>query len=152
MNDIHDMLRDAMPDLPAPPWPLIGEGLWSSVHDLGDGTVLKLVRRQTSGLGSGVAIHRREALALTALDGLATARLSVPALVAEGAFDGGAMPAGCALRVSTARRRARTASSMPMPQRATVSANGSAPRLPISTPRRHRAPRRASSATALRAA
>ena len=89
MNDIHDMLRDAMPGLPVPPWPLVGEGLWSSVHDLGDGTVLKLVRRQTSGLGSGVAIHRREVLALAALDGLATARVSVPALVAEGAFDGG---------------------------------------------------------------
>ncbi len=67
-------MRDAMPGLPVPPWPLVGEGLWSSVHDLGDGTVLKLVRRQTSGLGSGVAIHRREVLALAALDGLATAR------------------------------------------------------------------------------
>src|SRR5690606_30792173 len=89
MNDIHDMLRDAMPGLPPPPWPLIGEGLWSSVHDLGDGTVLKLVRRQTPGLGSGVAIHRREALALAALGGLATERVSVPALAAEGAFDGG---------------------------------------------------------------
>jgi aminoglycoside phosphotransferase (APT) family kinase protein len=90
MNDIHDMLRDRVPDLPAPPWPLIGEGLWSSVHDLGDGTVLKLIRRQTTGLGSGVALHRREALALTLLGGFETAHLRLPALVAEGAFESGA--------------------------------------------------------------
>lgn len=89
MNDIHDMLRAAIADLPPPPWPAIGEGLWSTVHDLGDGTALKLVRRQTSGLGSGVAIHRREALALAALGGFATARLRLPALIAEGAFDSG---------------------------------------------------------------
>lgn len=90
MNDIHDLLREAIPDLPPPPWPALGEGLWSTVHDLGDGTALKLVRRQTTGLGSGVAIHRREALALAALGGLTTARLRLPALIAEGSFDSGA--------------------------------------------------------------
>jgi len=77
MNDIHDMLREAMPDLPAPPWPLLGEGVWGTVHDLGDGTVLKLVRRN-GGLGSGESKHYREVTALGLLgtvDGLRLPRL-----------------------------------------------------------------------------
>ncbi|MDZ4238171.1 MAG: aminoglycoside phosphotransferase family protein [Hydrogenophaga sp.] len=88
MNDLPDI-----PDLPPGPWPLIGEGLWSSIHDLGDGTVLKLVRRHaggTGGLGSGVALHRREVLALTLLGGEENDFFRVPALIGEGAFDSGA--------------------------------------------------------------
>ncbi len=48
---------------------LIGKGLWSEVYDLGDGKVLKLVRRE-AGIGDGAALWRRECDALLEIDGL----------------------------------------------------------------------------------
>jgi hypothetical protein len=70
---------------PAASWTLAGEGLWGSVFDLGDGTMLKVVRRH-GGLGSGEALHHRESEALGFLGGFATDYVRVPALVASGTF------------------------------------------------------------------
>ncbi|WP_041535757.1 phosphotransferase family protein [Parvibaculum lavamentivorans] len=75
-----------IPDLPDGPWPLIGEGLWSSVHDLGDGSVLKLVRRH-GGLGSGESKYFREAAALGLLGGLSLSAPRLPRLIASGRFE-----------------------------------------------------------------
>ena len=86
MTEIHDTIRDESPDLPAGPWPLIGEGVWGSVHDLGDGTVLKLVRRN-GGLGTGESKHFRETTVLHLLAGLETSRLRLPRLAASGRFE-----------------------------------------------------------------
>ena len=84
MSDLPASLADDIPDLPAGPWPLLGEGIWGSVHDLGDGTVLKLVR-QNGGLGTGASKHFREVTALRLLDGFAGARL--PRLIGAGRFE-----------------------------------------------------------------
>ena len=83
MNDIHDAVSADIPDLPQGPWPVLGEGVWGTVHDLGDGTVLKLVRRN-GGLGTGESKQYREATALGFLAGIDTVRL--PRLVAAGRF------------------------------------------------------------------
>lgn len=77
MSTIHETVSGEIPDLPQGPWPLLGEGLWGTVHDLGDGSVLKLVRRN-GGLGSGESKHYREVTALRllgAIDGLRLPRL-----------------------------------------------------------------------------
>lgn len=72
--------------LPAPAeWRLAGEGIWGSVFDLGDGSMLKLVRKH-GGLGNGEALHHRETEALALLDGLATDYVRVPRLIAAKAF------------------------------------------------------------------
>ena len=72
--------------LPAPEeWRLAGEGIWGSVFDLGDGSMLKLVRKH-GGLGNGEALHHREAEALTLLDGLTTDYVRVPRLITAKAF------------------------------------------------------------------
>ncbi|MBO6633769.1 aminoglycoside phosphotransferase family protein [Parvibaculum sp.] len=84
MNDLHDSLASEIPDLPAGPWPLLGEGVWGTVHDLGDGTVLKLVR-QNGGLGTGASKHFREASALRLLGNMTGLRL--PQLVDAGRFE-----------------------------------------------------------------
>lgn len=84
MSDLHDSLADEIPDLPAGPWALLGEGVWGSVHDLGDGTVLKLVR-QNGGLGTGASKHFREGEALRMLDALDGLRL--PHLAGAGRFE-----------------------------------------------------------------
>lgn len=81
MNNLPDI-----PDLPDGPWPLIGEGLWSSVHDLGDGSVLKLVRRH-GGLGSGESKHSREAAALGLLAAVSMSAPRLPRLLASGRFE-----------------------------------------------------------------
>lgn len=82
---LHKEIAPHTETLPPPPWLLAGEGLWGSVFDLGDGTMLKLVRRH-GGLGSGEALHHREAAALGFLGGLASDYLRVPHLFASGAF------------------------------------------------------------------
>ena len=84
MSDLHASLGDDIPDLPAGPWPLLGEGVWGSVHDLGDGTVLKLVR-QNGGLGTGMSKHFRETAALRLLEDMEGVRL--PHLVDTGRFE-----------------------------------------------------------------
>lgn len=58
-----DILNRDMGDLPPPPWQEIGSGVWGTVYDLGDGTVLKIVRKR-GGLGSAASILLREATAL----------------------------------------------------------------------------------------
>ena len=83
MSDIHDAISADISDLPPGPWPLLGEGVWGAVHDLGDGTVLKLVRRN-GGLGTGESKHYREVTALGLLTGLENVRL--PRLVEAGRF------------------------------------------------------------------
>jgi len=55
--------------LPAPPWATLGSGVWGDVFDLGDGTVLKLVRH-TGGIGSGESIFTTEVAALKSASGL----------------------------------------------------------------------------------
>lgn len=85
---LHALYKEIAPHTEAlapPPWVLAGEGLWGSVFDLGDGTMLKVVRRH-GGLGSGEALHHREASALAFLGGLATDYVRVPRLIASSAF------------------------------------------------------------------
>lgn len=86
MREIHETLTDEIPDLPAGPWPLLGEGIWGSVHDLGDGTVLKLIRRN-GGLGTGESKHYRETAALTLLSSLKSTRFRLPRLLGSGRFE-----------------------------------------------------------------
>jgi aminoglycoside phosphotransferase (APT) family kinase protein len=49
---------------------LLGEGVWGRVYDLDDGTVLKLARETTSGIGSGREKIEREYAALKSLSGV----------------------------------------------------------------------------------
>lgn len=79
-------IAEKLEGLPPPPWHLVSEGLWGSVYDLGDGTVLKLTRRH-GGLGSGESKIIREAAALRLLDDFSGPRLRVPKLVGHGLWD-----------------------------------------------------------------
>lgn len=88
LKAIHKEIAPHTDAPPAASWTLAGEGLWGSVFDLGDGTMLKVVRRH-GGLGSGEALHHRESEALGFLGGLATDYVRVPALVASGIFTNG---------------------------------------------------------------
>jgi hypothetical protein len=88
LQALHKEIAPHTDALPAPSWALAGEGVWGSVFDLGDGTMLKVVRRH-GGLGSGEALHHREAVALGFLGGLETDYVRVPRLVASGAFTNG---------------------------------------------------------------
>ncbi|PKP76986.1 MAG: hypothetical protein CVT81_11950 [Alphaproteobacteria bacterium HGW-Alphaproteobacteria-3] len=83
MSELHEAIAGDVPGLPAGPWTLLGEGVWGSVHDLRDGSVLKLVRRN-GGLGTGESKHYRETAALRLLDGLEGA---VPRLLNSGRFE-----------------------------------------------------------------
>lgn len=71
--------------LPSPPWRRIGGGVWGIVFDLGDKTVLKLVKHR-GGIGSGAAIHEGETRALSLLGGLG-GRVRTAKPVASGTFD-----------------------------------------------------------------
>ena len=83
MSDIHQAISADIPDLPQGPWSVLGEGVWGTVHDLGDGTVLKLVRRN-GGLGTGESKHYREVTALGLVQQIEGVRL--PRLVDAGRF------------------------------------------------------------------
>jgi len=76
-------------ELPAPPWATLGSGVWGDVFDLGDGTVLKIVRH-TGGIGSGKAIFTTEVAALESANGLggrvAAARLRDAAAIDSGSL------------------------------------------------------------------
>ena len=86
LQALHKEVAPLSDALPAPEkWHLAGEGIWGSVFDLGDGSMLKLVRKH-GGLGNGEALHHREAEALALLDGLATDYVRVPRLIAAKAF------------------------------------------------------------------
>lgn len=73
--------------VPAGTYPIMGHGLWGPTLDLGDGTLLKLVRRH-AGIGDGRDIHANEARALSLLDGRRLDGLAVPRLIAHGDFPG----------------------------------------------------------------
>ncbi|KAB7742648.1 phosphotransferase [Parvibaculum sedimenti] len=79
-------IAEKLENLPSPPWRLVSEGLWGSVYDLGDGTVLKLTRRH-GGLGTGESKIIREAAALRLLDGFSGPRLRAPKLIGQGLWD-----------------------------------------------------------------
>ena len=49
-------------------FPVLGEGVWGSVIDLQDGTVLKIARERCAGIGSGLQKIEREYHTLSALD------------------------------------------------------------------------------------
>lgn len=85
LHALHKEIAPHTQTLPPPPWVLAGEGLWGSVFDLADGTMLKVVRRH-GGFGSGEALHHREVAALDFLGGLASDYVRVPQLVASGVF------------------------------------------------------------------
>ncbi len=95
-QELYEQIAEATEALPPPPWSIAGEGLWSRVHDLGDGTVLKIVRRH-GGLGSGAAKLAREAAALERLGGLTTPNIRVPRLIAYGFFENSYFGSGPAL-------------------------------------------------------
>ncbi len=80
---VHDALRESEADLPAPPWKEIGQGVWGTVYDLGDGSILKLVRKR-GGLGSPAALIQREARALETLGGIQIGGFRLPALLGHG--------------------------------------------------------------------
>ncbi len=48
-------------------YPVLGRGIWGSVVDLGNGTVVKLARRTCAGIGDGLDKMRREYAVLQAL-------------------------------------------------------------------------------------
>ena len=72
--------------LPPPPWNELGEGLWGIVFDLGDGSVLKLVRKR-GGLGSPAALIHREVAAIKALGGGRCGGFDMPELLGHGDID-----------------------------------------------------------------
>lgn len=76
-------LRDQGFDLPPPPWKEIGSGVWGLVFDLGDGSVLKLVRKR-GGLGSPAALIKRETTALDHLGGKRLGGFQLPTLLGHG--------------------------------------------------------------------
>tara|TARA_R110000868_G_scaffold88889_1_gene247680 strand:- start:5371 stop:6315 length:945 start_codon:yes stop_codon:yes gene_type:complete len=122
LDALHKDIEPQSPDLPAPgQWQLAGEGMWGGVYDLGDGTVLKVVRRH-GGLGNGEALHHREAQALTMLDGLSTDYVRVPRLYGAAAFTnsylGSAPPLAGWLRLETLPGlRLSTDAALTMPAR-----------------------------------
>lgn len=80
-----DWLPEAIADLPAESAGLLGHGLWGPTIDLGDGTLLKLVRHR-AGIGDGLEIHANEARVLAALRGRRLGPLEIPQLIARGIF------------------------------------------------------------------
>jgi hypothetical protein len=86
LEALHKAIAPKSGNLPeVASWHPAGEGLWGSVHDLGDGSMLKIVRRH-GGLGNGEALHHREVEALRLLSGLRTAYVRVPALLDADVF------------------------------------------------------------------
>src|SRR5215475_10738195 len=78
-------IAEALPAQAAAPWRVLGRGLWGPTVDLGDGTVLKLVRR-AAGIGDGLDIAANEARVLAALAGQRFEGFAIPTLVAHGRF------------------------------------------------------------------
>jgi hypothetical protein len=79
-------------DVPAGTYPILGHGLWGPTLDLGDGTLLKLVR-PAAGIGDGRDINANEARVLSLLDGRPLDGLAVPRLLGNGEFSPGGRPA-----------------------------------------------------------
>ena len=87
-----EWLRDAVADLPTDGARVLGRGLWGPTLDLGDGTLLKLVRHR-AGIGAGLDIHANETRVLAALGGRPLGHLEVPRLLAHAAFAAGSRAA-----------------------------------------------------------
>lgn len=95
-------------DLPPPPWQLVAETATSLVFDLGDGSLLKAVKKR-GGLSSGEARFRREAAALRAMEGWEPEGLRLPQLIAQGECSNGGfleMPLAGWLRMERLEGRA----------------------------------------------
>jgi hypothetical protein len=80
-----DWHSDSVGGVPAGTYPILGHGLWGPTLDLGDGTLLKLVREH-AGIGDGRDIHANEVQVLALLDGERLDKLAIPRLIAHGAF------------------------------------------------------------------
>jgi phosphotransferase family enzyme len=80
-----EWLRGAVADLPMDGARVLGRGLWGPTLDLGDGTLVKLVRHR-AGIGAGLDIHANEVRVLAALGGRPLGHLEVPRLLAHSAF------------------------------------------------------------------
>jgi Phosphotransferase enzyme family len=80
-----DWFGEADADVPAATYPTLGHGLWGPTLDLGDGTLLKLVRRH-AGIGDGRDINANEAHVLSLLGGRRLDGLAIPRLIAHGVF------------------------------------------------------------------
>ncbi|MCB1556928.1 MAG: phosphotransferase [Alphaproteobacteria bacterium] len=63
---------------------LLGEGVWGQVYDLGDGTVLKLAKETSSGIGNGREKIEREYTALNSLAGASGIGSFLPRVVEWG--------------------------------------------------------------------
>ena len=83
---VHTTLNTQGVAVPPPPWQELGQGLWGVVHDLGDGSVLKLVRKR-GGLGSAATLIHREVAALKAFGGQRCGGFDVPELLGHGDID-----------------------------------------------------------------
>jgi len=79
---------EAVPGLSTTSGRILGRGLWGPTLDLGDGTVMKLVRGR-AGIGDGLEICANEAHVLAALDGCRIDGFAIPRLVAHGRFGTG---------------------------------------------------------------
>jgi len=82
----HATLNAQGETLPPMPWNEIGQGLWGIVYDLGDGSVLKLVRKR-GGLGTPTTLIRREVAALKALGSTQCCGFDIPELLGHGDID-----------------------------------------------------------------
>jgi tRNA A-37 threonylcarbamoyl transferase component Bud32 len=82
-STVESALRAQGIELPAPPWAELGSGIWGTVFDLGDGSVLKLIRKR-GGLGSPAALIQRETQALEKFGGQQIGGLQLPTLIGHG--------------------------------------------------------------------
>lgn len=76
---------EAIGALPAGELRIIGRGLWGPTIEVGDGSLLKLVRR-SAGIGDGLDIHANEVRVLAALGGGPIEGVAVPRLIDHGEF------------------------------------------------------------------
>lgn len=79
---------EAIGALPVGDLRVIGRGLWGPTVKLGDGSLLKLVRR-SAGIGDGLAIQANEVRVLSALAGGPIEGVAVPRLIGHGEFASG---------------------------------------------------------------
>jgi len=86
---LFDALSEQNINLPAPDWPKLGEGVWGCVYDLGDGTLLKTIRKQ-GGLGSGLSKWARERHVLEKLSALPVKGFDIPDFLGAGELSLGA--------------------------------------------------------------
>lgn len=90
--------------------PVLGEGVWSRVYDLSDGTVIKLVKAESGGMTTGRDKFFREIEALSSLSSRDDLRTLVPHILAHGeiASDMRAGKDGHALWVRMTKKEGRS--------------------------------------------